>query len=61
MQVLKINNYYSQNNLSFEAMKPNQFKGLDYAVVRKFKAPVEKFRCMQDFQNWAQILLKLNY
>ena len=29
--------------VTFEAMKPNQFKGFDYACVRKFKAPVEKF------------------
>ena len=34
---------------TFQAMKPNQFKGIDYAVVRKFKAPVEKFNSNSDF------------
>lgn len=47
---------YSQPN--FKAMKPNQFKGIDYAVVRKFKAPVEKFNSTNDLQNWANCLLQ---
>ena len=46
------------SNLSFQAMKPNQFSGIDYAVVRKFKAPVEKFNSNIDFQAWANALLK---
>ena len=46
------------SNLSFQAMKPNQFSGIDYAVVRKFKAPVEKFNSNNDFQVWANALLK---
>ena len=46
------------SNLSFQAMKPNQFSGIDYAVVRKFKAPVEKFNSNIDFQAWADVLLK---
>ena len=37
----------------FEAMKPNQFKGFDYACVRKFKAPVEKFETEKNFYGWA--------
>ena len=46
------------SNLSFQAMKPNQFSGIDYAVVRKFKAPVEKFNSNIDFQVWVNTLLK---
>ena len=38
---------------TFEAMKPNQFKGFDYACVRKFKAPVEKFETEKNFYGWA--------
>ena len=38
---------------NFQAMKPNQFKGFDYACVRKFKAPVEKFENEKYFQGWA--------
>ena len=62
MQVLKIDNTHRKKSIpTFEAMKPNQFKGLDYAVVRKFKAPVEKFRGVHDFQAWAKCLLKKSY
>lgn len=45
-------------NTNFRAMKPNQFQGIDYAVVRKFKAPVEKFNSQSDFFNWAKDLLQ---
>lgn len=48
---------YSQPN--FKAMRPNQFKGIDYAVVRKFKAPVEKFNNHNDLEMWADCLYKL--
>lgn len=61
MHILGINNFQKKNTLTFEAMKPNQFKGLDYAVVRKFKAPVEKFNSNQDFQTWAKNLLQTFY
>ncbi len=43
----------NQNNLSFEAMKKNQFKGADRLCVEKFKAPIEKFNSNEDLQNWA--------
>lgn len=45
---------HSLNSYNFTAMKPNQFQGIDYAVVRKFKAPVEKFNENADFQKWAK-------
>lgn len=45
------NQYYNPN---FQAMKKSQFKGIDYAVVEKFKAPIEKFDVIADFQNWAK-------
>ncbi len=54
MQIIKIESF----NPNFQAMKPNQFKGIDYAVVRKFKAPVEKFNSNSDFQNWAYKILE---
>ncbi len=46
----QVKNVYSIN---FTAMKPNQFKGFDYACVRKFKAPVEKFNSINDFNKWV--------
>ena len=51
---MKIAPIQQQNNMNFQAMKPSQFKGFDYAVVRKFKAPVEKFNENADFQAWAK-------
>jgi hypothetical protein len=51
---MKITPIQQQNNMNFQAMKPSQFKGFDYAVVRKFKAPVEKFNENADFQAWAK-------
>ena len=47
-----------KNSYNFTAMKPFQFKGVDYAVVRKFKAPVEKFNDNADFQSWAKEAVK---
>lgn len=47
------NNYYPQ----FTAMKKSQFKGVDLFAVNTFKAPIEKFNDMKDFQNWAKTLL----
>ena len=47
-------NYQIMNNTtSFQAMKKADFRGIDYAVVEKFKAPIEKFDALADFQNWA--------
>ncbi len=52
MKIIPGSNY--NNTLpAFTAMKPNQFKGFDYACVRKFKAPVEKFNSLQDFNKWV--------
>lgn len=55
-----INNSNNSSTIltSFQAMKPNQFRGLDYATVRKFKAPVEKFNSNSDLQNWAGVMLQ---
>lgn len=39
---------------SFTALKKSQFSGIDFAVVEKFKAPIEQFNTMNDFLNWAQ-------
>ena len=34
-------------------MKKKEFDGIALAVVEKFKAPIEKFNSIKDFQNWA--------
>ena len=53
MNNIKPSYYNSKYNPNFCAMKPNQFKNIDYACVRKFKAPVEKFNTLNDFREWA--------
>ena len=53
MQINRILQPNYTNNLSFEAMKKNQFKGADRLCVEKFKAPIEKFNSNEDLQNWA--------
>ena len=51
--------------VSFGAMKKTQFEGADFLVVEKFKAPIEKFKTHNDFQNWCRqqldVLLKKDY
>ena len=48
--------YQSNNSYapSFGAMKKSMFKGIDLAVVEKFKAPIEKFDTNADLQHWAE-------
>lgn len=41
------------DTVSFGAMKMARFDGLDFAVIQKFKPPIEKFNTNQDLQNWA--------
>ena len=58
MRIAQINinsqKYQNKNSIiSFEAMKKADFRGFDYAVLEKFKAPIEKFDVLSDFQNWA--------
>ena len=43
----------AHDTVSFGAMKKKEFEGIDFAVVEKFKAPVEKFNTNKDLQNWA--------
>lgn len=40
--------------VSFCAMKKSEFDGVDYAVVERFKAPIEKFNTNKDLQDWAE-------
>ena len=42
------------HKVSFGALKKNQFDGIDFAVVEKFKAPIEKFNANSDLQDWAK-------
>lgn len=41
------------DTVSFCAMKKSEFEGIDFAVVQKFKAPIEKFNSNDDLQKWA--------
>lgn len=41
---------------SFSAMKKSEFDGLDFFIVERFKAPIEKFNSHNDFQDWADVL-----
>ena len=43
----------SNNYTNFCAMKKSQFNGVDFAVVEKYKAPIEKFNYNTDLQGWA--------
>ena len=43
-------NYYHP---SFCGMKKNAFEGVDYYVVDKYKAPIEKFRTVDYLYEWA--------
>ena len=43
----------AHDTVSFGAMKKKEFEGIDFAVVEKFKAPIEKFCSNEDLQNWA--------
>ncbi len=46
------------NPPSFTALKKSAFSGLDYAVIEKYKAPIEKFRFPADLQCWAHKMLE---
>ncbi len=39
---------------SFSGLKKSMFKAFDFAVVEKFKSPIEKFKSMEDFEAWAE-------
>ena len=37
---------------NFSSMKKSEFDGLDFFIVERFKAPIEKFNSHNDFQDW---------
>ena len=41
------------DTLSFTSMKKSEFSGIDLLVVNTFRAPVEKFDGMKNFQDWC--------
>lgn len=43
------------DTVTFGSMKKKEFDGIDFAVVEKFKAPIEKFNSNSDLQNWARV------
>ena len=47
-------NPLGSDTVTFGSMKKKEFDGIDFAVVEKFKAPIEKFNSNIDLQNWAR-------
>ena len=55
----KLSQYpYDSFELSFKGMKKSQFSDIDLMVVELFKAPIEKFKTKEDFDNWANNKIK---
>ena len=55
-------NYYGyQHSVSFGTMKKRDFEGVDFAVVEKFKAPIQKFKTNDDLQKWANTKIHEEY
>lgn len=46
--------FINSGTLHFSALKKSVFKGIDFAIVEKFKAPIEKFKSIGEFQYWAR-------
>ena len=44
----------SFDTVSFGSMKKEEFVGVDYAAIRKFRAHIEKFNSYDDFLAWEQ-------
>ena len=42
------------DTVSFGSMKKEEFAGVDYAAIRKFRAHIEKFNSHDDFLAWEQ-------
>ena len=42
------------DTVSFGSMKKEEFTGVDYAAIRKFRAHIEKFNSYEDFLAWEQ-------
>ena len=40
--------------VTFKALKKSQFKGVDLAVVEKFRAPIQNFAKIEQLQAWAE-------
>ena len=38
---------------SFTGLKKSMFNGINFAVVEKFKSPIEKFHSLEDFEAWS--------
>jgi len=41
-------------------LKKTDFDGIDFGVIEKYKAPIEKFKSKDDFQNWCKNEIKSN-
>ena len=44
------------DTVSFSGLivKKTDFEGIDFAVVEKYKAPLEKFKTKDDLQKWCE-------
>lgn len=51
-----------KDTISFSGLlvKKTDFDGLDFAVVEKYKAPLEKFKTKEDLQKWCEKEIKLS-
>ena len=67
INIINYNNHYHKNIkkysniaplrfdiVSFGSMKKEEFVGVDYAAIRKFRAHIEKFNSYDDFLAWEQ-------
>lgn len=55
MEIFSYQPAYRYNTpVNFTAMKKSQFKGLDFGIVEKLKAPIETFDTHKDFEEWAK-------
>ncbi len=53
--------YYQHPQITFGTMKKRDFEGVDFAVVEKFKAPIQKFKTNDDLQKWADAKIRNEY
>ena len=51
----------TRDTVSFGAMSKSRFSGIDFLILNKFKAPVEKFNSNADFQLWCKNIINREY
>ena len=61
MRIYGLNPYAQNPQITFGTMKKRDFEGIDFAVVEKFKAPIQQFKTNDDLQNWAAAKIRDEY